>query len=481
MMKKFFALAFLLGSFALCNLVSAAQVTGARWGVDKFNVLRLVVDLNENANYEIKMSDKKLNIIVDASTSPALLKTSPVKSSLANAMRLYNEGNKTIVELSLTKELTEKDYKGFALKNDPTTGRTNRIVLDVFADKKEAAEVTAPASAVNQTKTTSPKPTIVTIPSKTSTPSQAPTTSAQPAATKNPATNQTISTNKPVVSNKPTTSQPVASKPAQTIPANEGTEVKKPANTSTAVTKQPTVAKQPVVTKNKDKKETKSKPTITPRVKQDTKPSTTEKGIPALKATQKYKVGGGLKDKIIVIDPGHGGTDPGAIGNSGLKEKDVTLPISKLIKKALEDKGAKVYMSRTTDVDVCRPGASDRDELQARVNAAEKNNCDAFISVHVNASVKKDVGGISTYYYPKTQYDSKLASVIQNKLAKNFGVTNLGVREAGFYVIKRSSMPAILVELLFISNNKEEKLLQSSWFRKKTARLIAEGFEQYFK
>ena len=201
----------------------------------------------------------------------------------------------------------------------------------------------------------------------------------------------------------------------------------------------------------------------------------------AIKAKTKFRTGGGIKGKIITLDPGHGGSDPGAIGASGLKEKQITLEISLRLKELLEKEGAKVYMTRTTDKDVYAPNASDRAELQARVNVAEKHNSDLFLSLHINSSVNKNVGGFSSYYYPKTENDLKISKAIQNKFAKNFGVDNLGVRQANFYVVKRCSMPATLLEMCFISNPKEEKLMKGRWFQKKTARLIVEGVENYFK
>ena len=200
----------------------------------------------------------------------------------------------------------------------------------------------------------------------------------------------------------------------------------------------------------------------------------------AIKAKSKFRTGGGIKDKIITLDPGHGGSDPGAIGASGLKEKQITLEISMRVKELLEKEGAKVYMTRTTDKDVYAANASDRAELQARVNVAEKHNSDLFLSLHINSSVNKSVGGFSSYYYPKTDNDLKIAKTIQDKFAQNFGVDNLGVRQANFYVVKRCSMPATLLEMCFISNPKEEKLMKSKWFQKKTALLIVEGVKNYF-
>ena len=194
-----------------------------------------------------------------------------------------------------------------------------------------------------------------------------------------------------------------------------------------------------------------------------------------------YLTEGGIEGKIITIDPGHGGSDPGAVGDKGTYEKTVTLEISKRLKEFLEAKGAIVHMTRTTDREVAGPGASDVDELQARINVAEKHNSDLFVSVHINSSVNKKVGGFSTYYYPKTKFDAKIAKCIQDNLTANYGRDNLGLREANFYVIKRCTMPATLLELCFISNKKEEKLMAGNWFQTKTAGLIADGIENYFK
>ncbi|MDO4177773.1 MAG: N-acetylmuramoyl-L-alanine amidase [Phascolarctobacterium sp.] len=476
-MKKNFTMAVIFCTLVICSLASAAaKVTDARWGVDKNNVLRLVVDLSDSANYEMKMSDfNKLNLIVDASAGSNVKKSYTVKSSLSNSMRVYEEGKKTIVELTLNKSITEKDYKGFILKKDPKSDRPYRIVMDVTADKKEVVVPTTTAkasagSSVTATTSTAPTKPSVVVSNKPSG-KRGTIIKTQPASTT--ATQTSVEASKTEVTK---TEVPKAEAPKQETKKVDTPKVEATKATSKRSDKRSDIK---VIAKTKNTSTT----TTESKVSTSKTTSTTKKetGIPAIKATKKYTVSGGIKGKTIVIDPGHGGSDPGAIGASGLKEKDVTLPIAKLLKQELENMGAKVYMSRTTDVDVCKPGASDRDELQARVNAAEKNNCDAFISLHINASTNKSVGGFSTYYYPKTDYDLKLARSIQNKLAKNFSLNDLGVREAGFYVIKRSSMPAVLCEMLFISNAKEEKLLQNSWFRKKSARMIAEGIENYFK
>ena len=194
-----------------------------------------------------------------------------------------------------------------------------------------------------------------------------------------------------------------------------------------------------------------------------------------------YKITPSLKDKVIVIDPGHGGSDPGAIGPGGTREKDCALSISLKLQEALVKKGAKVIMTRTKDVDVHSRNATAKDELQARVDVGVKANADIFISVHHNASVKRDVGGLSTYYYAKTKYDSILATAIQKSMTSSFALEDKGVRQADFYVTKRSPMPAALLEIAFISNPKEEKLLKSNWFQNKMVTCIVQGLEKYFE
>lgn len=194
-----------------------------------------------------------------------------------------------------------------------------------------------------------------------------------------------------------------------------------------------------------------------------------------------YSVVGGIKGKRITLDAGHGGTDPGTHGLvTGVYEKDITLPITKKVKRLLEKKGAIVYMTRTTDVDVFGPDATDQEELQARVDVAENSHSDMFISIHINASENTSVGGFSTYYHPKTKYDIQVAQCIQDELMKTAKVEDLGVRYANFYVNKRSSMPGALVEALFLTNRREEKLLISEWFQNKVADAIADGIEDFY-
>ena len=203
------------------------------------------------------------------------------------------------------------------------------------------------------------------------------------------------------------------------------------------------------------------------------------KNVPA--GSGKYSSSGGLSGKTITIDPGHGGSDSGAIGPHGLQEKNVTLPISKYLKSALENRGAKVVMTRTTDVDVYGPNASGVEELGARVNIANRNNSDVLVSVHINAFTNPSVGGIATYYYSKSGNDARLAQKVQTQIANTPGFNgDRGIQEGNLYVLRHSNMPAILVELGFISNPNEERALQSAQTQEDFANRIANGIANYF-
>ena len=463
-MRKIFLLALLMCMLLLTAVAEAAQITDVKWGVDKNNVLRLVVDITDAAGYDVKLEGAKLKLTVNAKAAGQIPKMKKIKSTLADELRVVDGSSYTEVHLPLNQQINAGDYKAFVLKQDAKTGRPFRVVLDVWAAKTAATNNSAAAAS---TGAAASKPVVSSKPVVGS-------RHVKSAASENyqPISKPVNEVKTPVVSTqRPTSNTQVstAQKPAA--------EVKAPVAS----------AQKPAATKASG-----PKVIVIPKNNGDNNKATSQKGgkvttksdkieLPlAIKAKSKFRTGGGIKDKIITLDPGHGGSDPGAIGASGLKEKQITLEISMRVKELLEKEGAKVFMTRTTDKDVYAPNASDRAELQARVNVAEKHNSDLFLSLHINSSVNKSVGGFSSYYYPKTDNDLKIAKAIQDKFAKNFGVDNLGVRQANFYVVKRCSMPATLLEMCFISNPKEEKLMKSKWFQKKTARLIVEGVKNYF-
>ena len=452
-MRKIFVLIALACSLLVCAAAQAAQITDVKWGVNKEEVLRFVVDLTDNAGYAVDIEGSVLNLTVNASKGSQVAAQGIVKSALATSYQVVDKEHYTIVRVPLRQSISESHYKSFTLKQDAQTNRPFRVVLDIMpAQRSEKAPAQSTAKA--------PAQRSVKAPAQTTAP---------------------VVSNRPVVSSRPT--RPAAKKPAVTQPSTPAKSTASAAQSSAVKQTEAakTETKQTTITTKKETKQPEKD-----KAKAEAKSSASPKVVPvSSKQTKivgngKFRTSGGLSGKIITLDAGHGGSDPGAIGSDGTKEKNITLAITKAVKELLEKKGAKVYMTRTTDVDVYGPNASDADELQARVNVGEKYNSDLFVSLHINSSVNKNVGGFSTYYYPKTSNDLRIAKSIQDQLTANFGVDDLGVRQANFYVIKRISMPATLVEMCFISNEKELVLMKGKWFQNKTARLIAAGIEKYF-
>ncbi|GBG57465.1 N-acetylmuramoyl-L-alanine amidase [Sporomusaceae bacterium FL31] len=187
-----------------------------------------------------------------------------------------------------------------------------------------------------------------------------------------------------------------------------------------------------------------------------------------------------LQGKIICLDPGHGGSDPGAVGPSGTMEKNNTLAIALLLKEKLENNGATVLMTRETDQDVSYPNASSAEELGARINIASDANADLFISIHNDAFTSITAAGTTTFHYGDEE-SVDLAGHVQKCLVEELGTKDRGTRFGSFYVIRYAKMPAILVEIAFISNPEEELLLASTDGRAKSAESIFKGIVKYFK
>lgn len=218
------------------------------------------------------------------------------------------------------------------------------------------------------------------------------------------------------------------------------------------------------------------------------------------------------KVRRIVVDPGHGGHDPGAMGSNGTREKDVVLQIALKLAKLLRDElGLDVVMTRSTDVFL---------ELQERTAIANQVGADLFVSIHANAALNRNVSGIETYYLnlAKTEKAAQLAAkengtslekvsllqavlfdlmanyklndsahladevqkALYHKIGNGYpGVKNLGVKQGPFYVLVGATMPSILVETAFLSNEKEEGRLRDPQYQEMTAAGILEGIRAY--
>jgi len=232
------------------------------------------------------------------------------------------------------------------------------------------------------------------------------------------------------------------------------------------------------------------------------------KEIPASPATLPA-----LRIKKIVIDSGHGGNDPGAIGRTGTKEKYITLDLAKRLSSLLADDGIQIVMTRSSDKFI---------PLEQRVEIANNFGAELFISIHANANRVKSLNGFEVYYITPDVDDSKraansatyatldlgrgcfasdsltlktilwdmihtnnraesirLASFIDRVIARNLNIRILGVKAANFHVLRGTRMPAVLIEVGFLSNYDEECKLKNSYYRQQIANAIAQGIEGY--
>ncbi len=174
----------------------------------------------------------------------------------------------------------------------------------------------------------------------------------------------------------------------------------------------------------------------------------------------------------VVIDPGHGGTDPGAIGIGGIRETDVVLEVSKIVEKLLSENGVKVRLTRTNEVDM---------DLPPRVSFANKINADIFISIHANASrgKRRDINGLETFYF-RGWRGRLLAKGIQKQILRvSPGSPDRGVKQGRYYVIKNTRMPAVLVEIGFLTGRLDARRLDKKSHRKRIAYAIAKGILEY--
>ncbi|WP_246483983.1 N-acetylmuramoyl-L-alanine amidase [Heyndrickxia vini] len=182
-----------------------------------------------------------------------------------------------------------------------------------------------------------------------------------------------------------------------------------------------------------------------------------------------------VNKRIIALDAGHGGKDPGASANQ-LVEKDVTLNIALRVQKLLKKAGIEVAMTRTGDT---------YPTLQDRIDVGVKANADAFISIHCNTFSKESANGTETYYNnggPKDRANDskKLASFIQTRLVKAIETTNRGVKQQEYQVVKYNPLAAVLIELGFLSNKEDASKLASDEYSDLAAQSIYQGVLDYY-
>lgn len=175
---------------------------------------------------------------------------------------------------------------------------------------------------------------------------------------------------------------------------------------------------------------------------------------------------------VVVIDPGHGGRDPGAVGIGGIQEADIVLDISQQVTNLLEAQGVQARLTRTQDVEI---------DLAPRVNLANGMNADLFVSIHANAisMSRPDVNGLETYYLGS---GLELANTIHRSILQAMpDMNDRRVRRANFYVLRNTRMPAVLVETGFVTGEDDARRFRDPAFRSRMAAAIARGILQYLQ
>jgi N-acetylmuramoyl-L-alanine amidase len=191
------------------------------------------------------------------------------------------------------------------------------------------------------------------------------------------------------------------------------------------------------------------------------------------------------KPYVVVIDPGHGGYDPGAVAAQAVYEKEITLQVSRRLQALLSGDGVKAVLTRDEDEDYVSDGVSGRknkkrSDLDYRINMAAGIQADIFVSLHVNAVAKGNNSGAETFYYNLSAEGKRLAEAIQNELIGIPGMNRRVAKPGDYYVVKNTKMPAVIVELGYLSNSAERNKLQREDYQEELAVAIARGIARYF-
>jgi N-acetylmuramoyl-L-alanine amidase len=177
--------------------------------------------------------------------------------------------------------------------------------------------------------------------------------------------------------------------------------------------------------------------------------------------------------RVVVIDPGHGGTDPGAVGIGGLRETNVVLPISLEVVRLLQQQGLQVYLTRADE--------SKEVDLPPRVALAKQVRADVFVSIHANSInlSRPDINGTETYFAPGAVAGKELAQTILNSITRSVNIQSRGLHSARFYVIRNTTMPATLIETGFVTGAEDAPKLRDPGFQRQMAAAIAQGIIEF--
>jgi N-acetylmuramoyl-L-alanine amidase len=192
-----------------------------------------------------------------------------------------------------------------------------------------------------------------------------------------------------------------------------------------------------------------------------------------------------LTGKVIVVDPGHGGPDGGAVSRDGLVEKEIALRIALYLRDYLQEAGALVIMTREDDTDLASPDTSrlrrrKTEDLMRRVELVKEKNADVLISIHLNSIPTPRWSGAQTFYNPVREENRRLAVLIQSELKRQLGNTDRLAKQKGdVYILKESPVPTALVEVGFLSHPGEAAMLATESYQKKVAAAIYSGMIRY--
>ena len=190
-------------------------------------------------------------------------------------------------------------------------------------------------------------------------------------------------------------------------------------------------------------------------------------------------------DRVIVLDPGHGGDDPGKVGINKALEKDLNLAIAKKIQKILTDKGVTVVMTRETQDGLYDPGASNKkqQDMRKRCELIDSANPRFTVSIHQNSYTAESVHGPQVFYYSQSADGQKIAAYIQEALNQGLAVDRAREIKANdsYYLLKKTKSPTVIVECGFLSNQAEAAMLVTDEYQEKVAQAVCDGVVKCFE
>lgn len=187
-------------------------------------------------------------------------------------------------------------------------------------------------------------------------------------------------------------------------------------------------------------------------------------------------------DSVIVIDAGHGGSDPGKIGVAGTQEKNINLKIALYLKEILEAQDMKVLLTREKDEELSTDSSKRKiSDMKERVSLIEKNKADIVVSIHQNSYTDPKIYGAQCFYYTPLEEGKTLAAILQEQIISSTNQTKIREIKGNedYYLLKHSKVPTVIVECGFLSNPKEEQLLLKEEYQRKMAWAIHLGIVKY--